>query len=325
MKSTNSEHTEPPVIGEEFYVKAREHIARGEILNPLSDFVFKAIFSKDDEDSREALRSLLTACVGRQIRSVQLRNQTIPAERLGSKTIILDVHVTFNDGEQADLEMQVEKTDDDIKNRAVFYGAKLIVNQELSGSPYREMKRVYVIYFLNCVLFSGSEKVPRCYSLREKSEQDELTDTFEILFFEMPKLERQVKDWLEGKRDFKNLSLAQKWCIFFRYRKDGTAGELIKELCRQEEGIMRAEQVLEQESLKEENWAVALFREKAEMDYWSGLANARDKGIVIGEERGRAKAYLEKLESARKMKNDGFSDEQIAKYSGLSSEELEKL
>jgi hypothetical protein len=165
----------------------------------------------------------------------------------------------------------------------------------------------------------------------------------------MPKLEQQVKAWLEGKRDFKNLSIAQKWCIFFRYRKDKEAEELIKELCRQEEGIMKAEQVLEKESRKEENWAAALFREKAEMDYWSGLANAQYKGEVIGEERGivigeergivigeergiaigekkeQAKAYQEKLASARQMKNDGFSPAQIAKYSSLSPQEIEKL
>jgi predicted transposase/invertase (TIGR01784 family) len=235
--------------------------------------------------------------------------------------------------------VNAEKTDppvigeDDLKNRALFYGAKLIVNQELLGSPYRGMKRVYVIYFLNCVLFPGSDKVPRVYSLREKSEQDELTDTLEILFFEMPKLEQQVKSWLEGKRDFKNLSMAQKWCIFFRYRKDAEAGELIKELCREEEGIMRAEQVLKKESQKEENWAVALFREKAEMDYWSGLANARYKGEVIGEERGivigeakeREKAYQEKLENIRSLKRQGVSAEIIASSFSLTPEELANI
>jgi predicted transposase/invertase (TIGR01784 family) len=93
---------------------------------------------------------------------------------------------------------------------------------------------------------------------------------------------------------------------------------------------MKAEQVLEQESLKEENWAVALFREKAEMDYWSGLANARDKGIAIGRIEGigigRAEAweeaYQEKLEIARKMKKQGVSAEIIASAFSLTPEEL---
>jgi hypothetical protein len=57
---------------EEIQHKARGGVSRGKILNPISDFVFKAIFSADDEDSREALRSLLTACINRPVQSVQL-------------------------------------------------------------------------------------------------------------------------------------------------------------------------------------------------------------------------------------------------------------
>jgi predicted transposase YdaD len=95
---------------------------------------------------------------------------------------------------------------------------------------------------------------------------------------------------------------------------------------------MRAEQVLEQESLKEENWAVALFREKAEMDYWSGLANARDKGrtegIGIGRaeawEEAQAKAYQEKLETVLRLSDMGLPVEKIATGLGITVEEVEK-
>jgi NCAIR mutase (PurE)-related protein len=50
-------------------------------------------------------------------------------------------------------------------------------------------------------------------------------------------------------------------------------------------------------------------------------SNAREDGIKIGEE----KARKEKIESARKMKADGFTAEQIQKYAGLSPEEIRRL
>jgi predicted transposase YdaD len=68
-------------------------------------------------------------------------------------------------------------------------------------------------------------------------------------------------------------------------------------------------------------------------NYWKskneGIAIGREAGIAIGRAEGMAlaqeKANQEKLENARRMKNDGFSDAQIAKYSGLSLESIENL
>jgi predicted transposase/invertase (TIGR01784 family) len=105
--------------------------------------------------------------------------------------------------------------------------------------------------------------------------------------------------------------------------------DLIAELCRQEEGIMRAERALKKMNRDQEQWARALFREKAAMDYRSGMYNARQEGRKEGLEEGRQeeaqRTYQEKLGSAQKMKQDGFTVEQIQKYTQLSPEEIEKL
>jgi predicted transposase/invertase (TIGR01784 family) len=123
-----------------------------------------------------------------------------------------------------------------------------------------------------------------------------------------------------------------------KYRGEEGMGQMVEELIRSDEGIRGAEQVLEGINWKEEEeWARALSRELGEMDYWSGLNTAmrdgveqgiaegltkgRAEGIMLGEERSRQ----EKLEHARKMKADGFTIEQIEKYSGLGREEIEGL
>ena len=104
---------------------------------------------------------------------------------------------------------------------------------------------------------------------------------------------------------------------------------------------MRAETVLRRVSRDEERWAQQLFREKAAMDYRSGMGAARDegeaaglaKGIALGDARGFERARLEyearakqdKLEIARKMKARGWSVADIAEDTGLSLETIVKL
>ena len=69
------------------------------------------------------------------------------------------------------------------------------------------------------------------------------------------------------------------------------------------------------------------------MDYRSGMGAARDEGltqgIAIGDARGFERARLEyeqtRLETGRSMKADGFSTEQIVKYTGLAPEIIAKL
>jgi hypothetical protein len=86
---------------------AKENTAQGKPLSILEDAVFKAMLPADNEDSREALRSLLSACTHREVSTVQVLNNYLVPAHLDAKTTRLHVHVTFNDGETADLEMQI--------------------------------------------------------------------------------------------------------------------------------------------------------------------------------------------------------------------------
>ena len=181
---------------------ANEKAVHGEPRNgPLSamdDVVFKAMLTSDTEDSREALRSLLSACTRRPVALVQVRPNDLSPAYLGAKAARLDVHVTFNDGEAADLEMQMSKTNDDLKVRAEIYNAMLLSAQSRKGRDYKEIKRVYQIFFLNCLLFPQSAKLPQRFSYREEREQYRLNDISEIIFYELPKLQNRVGDMLAG-------------------------------------------------------------------------------------------------------------------------------
>jgi predicted transposase/invertase (TIGR01784 family) len=306
--------------------EAKENAALGKSLNIMNDVVFKAVFTGDNEDSRKALKFILEGCTHRPISAVQVLNNEILPEHLKGKSARLDVHVTFNDGEKANLEMQMEKSDDDIKTRASIYGARLLSGQAQKGKNYRGIKRVYQIFFLNFNLFPGSIKLPRRYFTMEEEEHDKLNEKLEILFFELPKLDKIAGNYFSGECALATLPIELKWCMYLRYKVNERAVPLIEELCRQEEGIMRADQALKKISRDEEQWARALFREKAAMDYrfelYSSRENGLTEGIALGKAEEREKACQKELEAARKLKARGLSNEDISCILQISIEDI---
>jgi predicted transposase/invertase (TIGR01784 family) len=259
------------------------------------------------------------------VTDVKVLNSEIQPEHLDAKTVRIDMHVSFNDGQMAGMEMQFGTDGDDQKSRAAFGAARMLSGQG-RGRKYQELKRVYQIFFVNGVLFPQNSRVPRRYFLMEEQDHDILTDVLEIIFYELPKLEAKVQAYGEGRKDLAYFSEEEKWCIYLKYRHEAQAAGLIDELCRKEPGIMRTDTVLKRVSRDEEQWAKQLFREKAAMDYRSGMGTARDEGrsegIAIGDARGFERA---RLETGRSMKADGFSTEQIRKYTGLPVDVIEKL
>jgi len=338
---------------------AKENAAQGKHLCVLNDIVFKAVFTSDSEDSREALRSLLSACTRREVSGVRVKNSELLPAHLRGKLARFDIHVTFNDGESADLEMQLCKPEDDLKKRAAQYTAMLMSGQSRRGHAYKEIKRVYQIFLLNFILFpprveankfikqtanmpSASDKLCRRYFYMEEEEHDRLTDAAEIIFYEMPKLEQQVRDILTGKADTETLSEEEKWCTFIKYRHEERAEKLIEELTRKEEGIMRAERAAAEIDRDYEKFARRLADEKNRLDIAlrreairraslaEGLEQGRTEGLEQGRteglEQGRAEGRAENtLEIARKMKEMGDSVEKIQLTTGLPAETIEKM
>ena len=297
----------------------------GEPLSILNDVVFKAMLSANNEDSREALRSLLSACTRRPISTVQVINNDLAPAHLNAKTARLDVHVTFNDGETADLEMQTGKSDDDLKARSVYYSAMLISGQQSRGRPYRRIKRVYQVFFLNCILFPLSNKLPRRYFYQEEEEHDRLCESTEILFYELPKLEQRLKRFLTGREGIETLTGEEKWCMYMKYRHEERAGALIDRLCSEEEGIMRAEKAVTKVSRDYLRFARKMAEIKNSMDRAEELLVAREEaekeGLEKGIEQGIEKGRMEKVvEIALKMKKAGRSVDEIVEFTGLPSE-----
>ena len=334
-----------PLLARELKRLAKENTTQGNDLSILDDVVFKTMLSSNSADSREALRSLLSACTRRKISTVRILNNEILPVYIGGKSPRIDVHVTFNDGETADLEMQAEKTDDDLRKRAEYYTSMLVAGQLPRGKSYRSIKRVYQIFFLNCVLFPGSSKFPRRYFYQEELEHDRLSETSEIIFYELPKLEHRFKELLSGSVKFESLTGEEKWCMYMKYRHEKRAGALIDRLRTEEEGIMRAEKEVVKVSrhyiryarkmaAMKNNYERAMKYLLAEEAKEKARQEGREKGLAEGLSQGHTQGLAEghaegqdlaTHKIARKMKANGYSLAEIAENTGLALDVVDKL
>jgi DNA repair ATPase RecN len=107
------------------------------------------------------------------------------------------------------------------------------------------------------------------------------------------------------------LSAEEKWCIFFRYHQDERKEGFIQDLIREEEGLMHAEKVLTKVSKEYEEWARVLFREKAEMDYRSGMHASYQK--MLKENEQRVKAAEQEVQAAKQEAQAAKQEVQAAK------------
>jgi len=299
----------------------KEKAGQDNTLNVMNDKVFKLMLSSDSEDSREALRYLLSACTRREVKKVSVLNSELLPPYIEAKSPRLDVRATFNDGEVADLEMQMAAQGDSIKDRASQYISMLHAGQAKRGKRYKEAKRVYQIFFLNFELFPGSDKLVRRYSYREETEHDLLTDSSEIIFYELPKLEKREIDYSAGKIDFKTLSLEEKWCIYMKYRHDQRMKHLISELCSKEEGIMRAEKEVIKINRSWAKYMRNISNEKDKIDRAYELRDAYKKG---GEERDKKWQTVVAENEARLVEKDAKLADNATEIEQLRSQ-IEEL
>ena len=299
---------------------AKENAEQGKPLSVLDDTVFKAMLCTNSDDSREALRSLLSACTRREVSDVRILNNDLVPVYHGGKSPRLDVHVTFNDGEVADLEMQTGKSNDDLRKRAEYYTSMLVAAQAPKGEKYRGIKRVYQVFFMDCVLFPDSSKLPQRYYYQEETEHERLSEVSEIIFYELPKLEKHIDVFLSGKADIENLTAEEKWCLYMGYRHEERAGDLIEQLCRKEDGIMRAEKEVTKVIRDMEKYARKIAAIKNRMDRASDIDYARRMGLAEGHAEGLQEG-LEKMQKAREEERKRLLD---LLDQGLTIEEIKR-
>ena len=293
---------------------------RERYINPYTDFGFKKLFGT--ELNKDLLISFLNALFNdekRKIKDVQFLNAEQLGDSYDDRRAVFDVYCMAKDGSRFIVEMQ-KAEQEYFKDRSVYYATAPIREQAKKGKWNYHLEGVYTIGLLNFV-FPNNEYPADSYihevKLKDTDDNHIFYDKLTFVYLEMPKFNKR-EDELE--------TMFDKWMFALRNlyrlleRPKALQERIFKRLFDQAEiAQFTPEERREYAESVKDYW-----------DYYSTMQTAHKKGkaegLAEGEAKGRAEGRAEeKKENARRMKADGMAADLIAKYTGLTVDEIESL
>ena len=273
-------------------------------INLRNDVIFKAIFGY--EKNEKLLISLLNAILGltgdKKIVSLTFLNAFNIKEYLKDKLTILDVKAVDGTGVRFDVEMQVAP-DKSYLQRIMYYLDKLFTEQLKEGVPYEKLCKAISISILDFMFFEEEGDLHNIYRFLNIKSKRELTDLKELQFIELPKFKKD-----KPKRD---MSKFKKWLLALKFGEIYANDlENLPEELKEEEEIVMALHELVRASNDDMIREILEMRSKARHDEASRLYQAEMKG---------------KEDVAKNLLEMDMPIEKIAKATGISVEEIEKL
>lgn len=275
------------------------------LLSPKVDFVFKRIFG--NEKHPDILISFLNAVMKPKdlIESVQIRNSDIEKEHIEDKYSRLDIKAITNKGEYINIEIQVKNEYNMIK-RSLYYWSKMFENQIVEGDNYNKLAKTVCINILD-FKYLKNDKFHNAYRLKEIDTNEELTDTMELHFIEIPKLRKlddseEISDMLEA------------WVAFIQ----SPESEVVEKLEMSKKEIKEAKSQLLKMSADSKDRYMYEKRKESILEKVSLIESAEQKGIEQGE-------YKKAIEIAQNAINNNLDENTIQLITGLSLEEIKIL
>jgi conserved hypothetical protein (putative transposase or invertase) len=285
----------------------------GTYIDPLTDFAFKKLFGS--EPNKDLLIDFLNGVFRGRKHIVDLvyNKNEHPGETVNEGGAIFDLTCTGNDGEQFIIEVQRGKQGN-FKQRAIFYTSRLVSEQAPKGKRSEwayDVKEVYLIALLeDFSLDVGNDPAflhDICLSNRETGKV--FYEGLGYIFIELTKfvkteaeLDNDLDKWLYV---LKNMSSMDKIPVYLRkpiFEKLFNIAEY--------SNLTKEEKTMYDTSLKRK------WDNKAVLDY---AVNEAVKEATKEAEHNKA------VDIAREMKQDGIPIEQIAKFTKLSVQEIEKI
>ena len=287
-------------------------------INPSTDFGFKRLFGT--EFNKDLLISFLNAMLQREDEIVDVRylNSEQLGERIESRRAIFDVYCESQTGERFIVEMQ-NVYQEFFKDRTVYYATFPIREQAQKGDWDFHLNAVYTLGLLNYV-FEEDKDNPDYYHEVKLMDIDKKTvfyDKLTFIYLEIPKFKLQEQELS---------TMMDKWMFLLK-----NLSRLMDRPATLQERIFT--QVFEQaEIAKFNSTELKQYEESinAYRDILNALNTARKQSFAEGKEEGRAEGREEgarekALAMARQMKEDGIPADTIARYTGISKDELKEL
>jgi len=274
-------------------------------INPYTDFGFKKLFG--EEANKDLLIDFLNAVLPpeNKVADLTFRNAEHLPDSTFDRKAVFDIACVGDQGQTFTVEMQKAKQLY-FKDRALFYSAFPIQRQAQRGDWDFRLNPVFLVAVLDFEYDEMEErrKIYRLVSLKDQ-DGDSFSETLQMVFLQMP-IFTKTESELETRKD--------KWLFFL---KNLESFDEIPRIFREpifERAFATAEYVKYSPTLQEAY--------QNDLKVYRDNRNVMDTARIEGEAKGRAERDAE---IARNMKKDGVELSVIAKYTGLSPEEIERL
>jgi predicted transposase/invertase (TIGR01784 family) len=270
-------------------------------LSPRYDVVFKNIFG---EKHIPVLADFLKAVLdlpADEYQDIRVMDPHLLRKHKSGKLGILDLRITTKSGNPVDVELQVSPQPS-IWKRMLYYNARLLTDQIVSGDDYDKINRSISILISYPVLLEETREFHNRFRLYDERTKIHYPDSLEINVLEVQKA-----------RDADNSPLAN-WLRFF-------AAETAEEFtmtAQTRPAIAEAWGVIQYPSADEEARRLAEYEEMARRDEADRQKGAYSKGLQEGRQEGIYSVATNLLH--KKMSHDDIVD-----ATGLSLEEVKRL
>ncbi len=278
-------------------------------LDVKTDFAFKKVFGS--EQSKEILIDFLNAIL--DFENAQVTDLTIvdpyqiPLLK-GMKDSYVDVKAILSDQTKVIIEMQVLNVEG-FEKRILYNAAKLYSTQLKKAQQYPSLEPIIALTITDFIMFDDFRKVISYWNVREKDELIQYSDDLELIFVELPKF---------TKTEEQLVTITDKWIYFIKH-----AGELdFIPTTFTEPHLKDAFQMANTAGLSEEELELQFKRRDFIYFQRGAVEKAKHDGRQEGIQEGKK---TEKRDMASKMLKDGMPLDIIMKYTGLHTEDIQKL
>jgi predicted transposase/invertase (TIGR01784 family) len=297
-------------------------------LDPKNDLAFKRIFGS--EKNKEILIHFLNDIFdlkAHPIKEVSFLKTNHDPSIASQRSSLVDILCQDSVGHHFIVEMQVAH-EPGFEKRAQYYAAKTYIQQREKGIDYKDLKQVTFLAITDFALFPENKKYLSHHHILDTETHERHLKDFSFSFLELPKF-KKPKNALK--------SMTDKWAYFFKYA-NSTKEEDLEDIVGTDFIIRRA-----YEELNRYAWSSEELRTYESIDmkqsadrailegkYNEGIEIGMEKGIEIGMEKG-VEIGVEKgigigqLNVAKSMLSEGVAFNTIAKWTGLSIDEIIKL
>ena len=286
-------------------------------LSPKLDVVFQALFG--EAGSERITKNFLETILNKKIEKIDLsKNLILRREFKDDKLGVLDILAELDGKEKCNIEMQLVNSKSIIE-RILYYWSRLYSRQIKIGQDYNLLEKTIIILITDFKI-EGLEELGYHSTwkiIEAKGRKRILTEKLEIDIIELPKIEGKEKE--SGR--------LLDWLYFLENPRSRRVTEKMEDSKEIKEAVEKLDNLSEDERMQR----IADLREKAILDEKAiyakgvddGIKEGLEKGIKEGIKVGEEKLKKEKMEIAKKLKDEGISIEKIEQITGLTEEEIE--